>query len=96
MLKGYRIVGRRYRTRVGEIDLIARRGNVVRIIEVKARAKLEQAMDAVNALTRRRIEVAADQWLARQPDHAVLSPRFDLVAILPWRWPVHIPAVFTI
>jgi len=96
MLKGYRIVGRRYRTRVGEIDLIARRGNVILIIEVKARTKLEQAMDSINALTRQRIEAAADQWLARQPDHATLSLRFDLVAILPWRWPVHIPAVFTV
>lgn len=95
MLKGYRIVGRRYRTRLGEIDLIARRGDVILIVEVKARATLEQAMDLVNQLTMHRIEAAADQWLARQPDHSRLSLRFDLVAILPWRWPVHIPAVFT-
>lgn len=85
MLKGYRIIGRRYRTRLGEIDLIARRDDVVVIVEVKARAPLDQAMDSVNALTMRRIETAADQWLARQPDHARLSLRFDLVAILPWR-----------
>ncbi|MEK1891122.1 MAG: YraN family protein [Phyllobacterium sp.] len=96
MLKGYRIVGRRYRTKLGEIDLIARRGNMIAIVEVKARARLEQAMDSVNVLTQRRIEAAAEQWLARQPDHATLSLRFDLVAILPWRWPVHIPAVFTL
>ena len=95
MLKGYRIVTRRYRTKVGEIDLIARRGNIVAIIEVKARARLDQAMDSVNALAQRRIEAAADQWLARQPDQALLSVRFDLVAILPWRWPVHVPAIFT-
>ncbi|MEP7452863.1 YraN family protein [Phyllobacterium sp. SB3] len=96
MLKGYRIVGRRYRTKLGEIDLIARRGDVVLIIEVKARATLQQAMDSVNQLTMQRIESAADQWLARQPDHDRLSLRFDLVAILPWRWPVHVPAVFTV
>ncbi|MGH6860745.1 MAG: YraN family protein [Phyllobacterium sp.] len=96
VLKGYRIIARRYRTRLGEIDLIARRGTVVLIIEVKARATLQQAMDSVNALTMRRIEAAADQWLARQPDHANLSLRFDLVAILPWRWPVHVPAIFTV
>jgi putative endonuclease len=95
MLKGYRIIGRRYRTRLGEIDLIARRGDVVVIVEVKARATLDQAMDSVNALTMRRIETAADQWLARQPDHARHSLRFDLVAILPWRSPVHVPPVFT-
>jgi putative endonuclease len=95
MLKGYRIIGRRYRTKLGEIDLIARRGDIVLMVEVKARATLEQAMDSVNLLTMRRIEAAADQWLARQPDHAKLSLRFDLVAILPWRWPVHVPGVFT-
>ncbi len=95
MLKGYRIIGRRYRTKLGEIDLIARHRDVVLIVEVKARTTLEQAMDSVNALTMRRIEAAEDQWLARQPDHARLSWRFDLVAILPWRWPVHIPGVFT-
>ena len=66
ILKGYRIVGRRYRTKLGEIDLIARRGDTVLIVEVKARATLEQAMDSVNALTMRRIEAAADHWLARQ------------------------------
>ncbi len=82
----------RYRTKLGEIDLIARRGNIVLIIEVKARRTLQQAMDSVNPLAMRRIEAAADQWLARQPDHDRLSLRFDLVAILPWRWPVHVPA----
>lgn len=45
MLKGYRIIGRRYRTKLGEIDLIARRKDVVLIVEVKARTTLEQAMD---------------------------------------------------
>jgi putative endonuclease len=96
ILKGYRIVGRRYRTKLGEIDLIARRGNMILIVEVKARPTIEQAMDSVSGLAMRRIEAAADQWLARQPDHDRLSLRFDLIAILPWRWPVHVPAVFTI
>ncbi|TXR50157.1 YraN family protein [Phyllobacterium endophyticum] len=95
MLKGYRIVDRRYRTRLGEIDLIARRGDIVLIVEVKARTTLEQAMDSLNLSTMRRIEAAADLWLARQSDHSRLSLRFDLVAILPWRWPVHVPAAFT-
>lgn len=96
LLKGYRIIGRRYRTKLGEIDLIARRGDTVLIVEVKVRATLEQAMDSVNVLTKRRIEAAADHWLSRQPNNAKLSLRFDLVAILPWRWPVHVPAVFTV
>ncbi len=95
MLKGFRIVARRYRTKLGEIDLIARRGNLVLIVEVKARQNLEAAHLAVTPKTMRRIEAAADLWLQRQPDHARLCLRFDLVAVLPRRWPKHVPAFFT-
>ena len=94
MLKGYRIVARRYRTKLGEIDLIARRGDLVLIVEVKTRPSLIEAMEAVARSSERRIEGAADLWLASQPDHGRLSIRFDLVAVLPWRWPVHVENVF--
>lgn len=94
MFKGYRIVARRYRTRLGEIDLIARRGDLVLIVEVKARPTLLSAMEAIAYQSERRIEAAADLWLARQPDHARLSMRFDMVAVLPRRWPVHVANVF--
>lgn len=90
MLKGWRIVERRYRTPLGEIDLIARRGDVVAMVEVKARPTLEDAMEAFGHEAQKRIERAADLWLARQPDHAKLSLRFDIVAVLPRRWPVHV------
>lgn len=95
LVKGFRIIERRYRTKLGEIDLIARRGNLVLIVEVKARASLEAAMDAVNPASMRRIEGAADLWLARQPDYAELCLRFDLIAVRPWRWPQHQKAFFT-
>lgn len=95
ILKGYRIAALRFRTPLGEIDLIARRGSIVAIVEVKARATLEQAMDAVGPAAQRRIDAAADLWLARQPDHARLSLRYDLVAILPGRWPVHVENIYT-
>lgn len=94
MLKGYRVVARRYRTRLGEIDLIARRGDLVLIVEVKVRPTLVQAMEAVGRLSEARIEAAADLWLARQPDHARLSLRFDMVAVTPRRWPVHVENIF--
>ncbi len=67
MLKGYRILARRYRTPVGEIDLIARRGSLVIIVEVKARPTLEEAMEAVGALAQRRIDAARTfGWGARR------------------------------
>jgi putative endonuclease len=94
MLKGYRIVALRHRTKLGEIDLIARRGDLVAIVEVKARPTLIQAMDAVGFEAQRRIEGAADLWLSRRRDAARLSIRFDIVAVLPRRWPVHVENAF--
>ncbi|MDY8110251.1 YraN family protein [Fulvimarina sp. 2208YS6-2-32] len=95
MLKGYRIVARRYRVTGGEIDLIARRGDLVAIVEVKARTSLAAAMDAVGPMARRRIENAADHWLRTQRDHAAISLRFDIVAVLPRKWPMHVPNAWT-
>jgi len=94
MCKGYRIVARRYRTPLGEIDLIARRGDVVAIVEVKARRTLAEAMDAVAYNSQRRIDGAASLWLSRQTDYAKLSLRYDLVAIVPRRWPIHVKNYF--
>jgi putative endonuclease len=94
ILKGYRIVARRYRTKLGEIDLIARRGDLDLIVEVKVRATLIEAMDAIARQSERRIEAATDLWLSCQPDHGRLSIRFDMVAVLPRRWPVHVENIF--
>jgi len=93
-LKGYRIAARRLRTPFGEIDLIARRGNVVLIVEIKARNSLQEAMAALTPGQQRRIETAAQMWLMRQPDYARLCLRFDLIAVLPWRLPVHVAQCF--
>ena len=94
MLKGYRIVARRWKTKLGEVDLIARRGDLVLVVEVKCRPTLIEAMDAIGHQSQRRIEGAADLWLMRQPDFARLSVRFDMVAVLPRRWPVHVENIF--
>ena len=93
-LKGYRIVAQRYKTHGGEVDLIARRGDLVLLVEVKARPSLAACHDAVTANAAQRIEAAGDYWLARQPDAARLSIRRDLVAVVPWRWPAHVPNAF--
>lgn len=93
-LAGFRIVAMRYKTRAGEIDLIARRGDLVVVAEVKARPTLEAALEAAGPQAWRRIESATDIWLSRQRDHARLSVRFDLVAVLKGRIvPVWIRAV---
>lgn len=94
MLKGYRILARGYRTPLGEIDIVARRGAVLAIVEVKARASLMAAMEAVPPAAERRIEAATDLFVSRRADVAGLAIRFDLVAILPRRWPVHVENLF--
>ncbi|NTF30731.1 YraN family protein [Rhizobium skierniewicense] len=89
LLKGYRILALRYRTRSGEIDIIARKKDVIAFIEVKARASETGAIDAVSSASQVRIRAAADLWLSRRKDAAALSLRFDIVAVLPRRMPKH-------
>ena len=93
-LKGYRIISRGFKTKMGEIDIIARKGNLVAFIEVKARANVASAIDAVTQSSKRRIANAADIWLAGQKDFAKLSRRFDIIAVVPKKWPVHFPDAF--
>ena len=91
MLKGYRILGFRLRTMEGEIDLLAQRGAVLAVVEVKSRATLEAALEAVGANQRDRLRRAGRSLAARKPDLMRLNVRLDLVALAPGRWPRHIP-----
>lgn len=93
-VKGYRILARRYRTPLGEIDLIARRRRTIIFVEVKARASLEAAIEALSPTAERRIEEAANLWLARHPDFVHADLRFDMVLVVPGRWPRHMASVW--
>lgn len=94
LMKGYRIVAMRYRSRGGEVDIIARRGAVIALVEVKARGSAERAVDAVGFSSQQRIRSAGDHWLSRQRDAAALSVRCDIVAVVPGRWPTHFKDAF--
>jgi putative endonuclease len=92
MAKGYRILGRRVRTHMGEIDLVARApSGVVCFIEVKARSGEGLAAEALGPKQRARIARAAEQFLARKPGLAGQAVRFDTVMLAPRSWPKHIP-----
>ncbi len=93
-LKLYRILARRYRTPVGEIDLIARRGRTIAFVEVKLRPTEAEAMDAVQRPAARRIARAADHWLAAHPAATGLDLRFDVMVAVPGRRPRHLAAAF--
>src|ERR1043166_4784566 len=92
--KGYRIVARRWRNPVGEIDIVARRRGTLIFVEVKARATLDEAAEAVIVRQRRRIIGAAEAWLAGHPDDVRCDMRFDAVLVAPGKMPRHIPAAF--
>ena len=92
--KGYRIVARRFRTPVGEIDIVARRRNVLVFVEVKARVQLDDAAWSVTDRGKRRIVAAAEAWLAANPDDVNRNIRFDAILVAPGRIPRHIPAAF--
>ena len=94
MAKGYRILAKRFRTPYGEIDLVARRGNLLVFVEVKARATLDDAAYAVTPRQQRRIIDAAQAWLMAHPEHADFDLRFDAVLIAPRRLPRHLLAAF--
>ena len=73
-LRGWRILARGWRCPSGEIDILARRGRVLAVIEVKSRNQLDAAASALTPRQRRRIARAADTFLLSRPDRAPISP----------------------
>jgi len=94
MAKGYRILAKRFRTPYGEIDIVARRRNLVAFVEVKARASLDEAAFAVTPRQQARIIDAAQAWLMAHPEHAEYELRFDAMLIAPRHLPRHLLAAF--
>jgi putative endonuclease len=94
IIKGYRILARRFKTPVGEIDIVARRRGVLVFVEVKARERLADAAESIGRRQQQRIIAAAEFWLAGHPDDAMSDMRFDVVLVAPRRLPVHLAAAF--
>ncbi len=94
--KGYRILARRWRSPVGEIDIVARRRKLLVFVEVKARDNLDAAAESVTPQQKRRICAAAEAWLAANPDDTVRDMRFDAMLVAPGRLPLHIPGAFEV
>jgi putative endonuclease len=95
-LKGNRIVARRYKTPVGEIDLVALKGKRLAFVEVKRRQSFEDAAEALPTRARRRIVRAAQYRLAAHPSYNGHDMRFDVVLTTPWSWPHYIENAFPI
>jgi putative endonuclease len=93
-LKGYEILEKRYKTPLGEIDLLARKGQILIAVEVKTRNSREQASMALTPFQKKRIEKALLFYLAGK--RCALDLRFDVILMSPWKWPYHIQGAWIV
>ena len=92
-LAGFSILARRYKTRLGEIDIVAKRGGLLAFVEVKARGDFDSATFALRSGQFGRVARAANLFLASHPRYAVCSVRFDAV-LVSGLWARHLPDVW--
>ena len=93
-IKGYHILARRHRTPVGEIDIIARKANMISCIEVKRRKSIEDAQNAIPHHQRKRIARAALFWLGKNRKYETHELSLDVILVAPMKMPVHIKGAF--
>ena len=89
MLKGYQVLGFRLKARGVEIDILARRGRTLVVVEVKRRATIEAALAAVTPQQLERLRGAGGALLRQRPGLSGLVMRIDTVALAPGRFPRH-------
>lgn len=89
MLKGYQILGFRLKAGRGDIDILARRGRVLALVEVKRRATPDAALDALGPDQRERLLRAGQALVQTRRSLAGLELRLDVVALSPGRLPRH-------
>lgn len=87
-LRGYKILKLRYKSPVGEIDIIARKGSALVIVEVKARAEKSAALESINPRNKIRVEKATLHYISQNPELMACDVRFDVIALGASRlWP---------
>lgn len=79
--KGYKIIGRNFSCRMGEVDIIAEKGRYIAFVEVKTRKNdaFATAAEFVTLAKQRRLITAAELWLGQNPTRK--QPRFDVVEV---------------
>lgn len=95
MLKGWQILGFRLKTPQGEVDLLARKGRTLAVVEVKRRSTVELALESVGSVQRDRLLRAARTIASRRSALRQLDVRVDLIALAPRRFPRHLPNIFS-
>ncbi len=89
-LHGWRILARRAKLRIGEIDLVAKRGRTIAFVEVKTRSRQQDLDTAIDARRLRRVAAAANALAPRYAKHGE-DIRIDVILVAPFRRPMHIP-----
>lgn len=81
---GYDVVARNWRCRIGEIDLVARRGDLLVICEVKARtgSGFGAGWEAVTTRKQHKVRRVAEAFLVAAPDARAMRVRFDVASVL--------------
>jgi putative endonuclease len=92
--KGFRILARRWKSPLGEIDIVARRRSLLVFVEVKARNDLDEAAESLSTRQQRRIAAAAEAWLATHGSDGFRDIRFDAILVAPGKMPRHIQGAF--
>lgn len=95
MLRGYQILGFRLKSRAGEIDILAKRGRVLAVVEVKRRATLDAALTALGPQQLARLRASGQAVARGRPGLAGLTLRLDMVALAPGRIPRHVKDIET-
>jgi putative endonuclease len=90
IIKGYRILASRYKTYCGEIDIIARKGDVVAFVEVKSRKSLRKCYEAIQNRQIQRIIRASEIFLRKNPHLRSNFVRYDVILVPDWNFPRHI------
>lgn len=99
-LKGYEILAERYTNAFGEVDILAKKGSVIALVEVKARKRFRDCAEAITPAKQERQIKAAKSLLAypgkygRHISHDT-QIRFDVIMIVPWHFPRHLTNAFT-
>ena len=93
-MKGYKILERRFKTHMGEIDIIAMRYGVIAFVEVKMRKTHEDAAEAIHQINQERVRRAAELYLAPPNTYTVFESRFDALVMAPGKLPQHIENAF--
>lgn len=78
---GWSILGRRMRTKAGEVDAVAEKSGVVAFVEVKSRPSLEEAAYALRPRQQQRLLAAAEILLGEHPEWGVNGVRFDVILV---------------